>query len=316
MWDIPEEALDSQVIKQALYYDADKRDVYSGTNPTISSDALNKAINSIRAKQNFSRYEGLDDDIAISEIVDPDERQNAEIKRMPLTVNSSKNSIRSMPLQDIEELVKYVATMKKGAKYAEQFSSMTSEQISDYISYSPEVNVEVAKLAQVDPQYGIDYYEKRRVLEYLKVEELVSKIPEKIFEERKRKFEGMRNNPGETYELSINEKKAFVNSILDGGIKEVELNNLNLVTIAEAFEARETELQIPKKVGIFARIKAFFNRRKQPSLPEPKKGTGQNKRNDLLESIKSDPVYRSTTPEQSNISQERYTDRDDGGISH
>lgn len=211
MWDIPEEALDSQVIKQALYYDADERDVYSGTNPTISSDALNKAINSIRAKQNLSRYEGLDDDIAISEIVDPDERQNAEIKRMPLTVNSSKNSIRSMPLQDIEELVKYVATMKKGAKYAEQFSSMTSEQISDYISYSPEVNVEVAKLAQVDPQYRIDYYEKRRVLEYLKVgkkvEELVSQIPEKIFEERKRKFEGMRNNPGETYELSINEKK-------------------------------------------------------------------------------------------------------------
>ena len=169
MWDIPEEALDSQVIKQALYYDADKRDVYSGTNPIISSDALNKAINSIREKQNLSRYEGFDDDIAISEIVDPDERQNAEIKRMPLTVNSSKNSIRSMPLQDIEELVKYVATMKKGAKYAEQFSSMTSEQISDYISYSPEVNVEVAKLAQVDPQYGIDYYEKRRVLEYLKV---------------------------------------------------------------------------------------------------------------------------------------------------
>lgn len=276
MWDIPEEALDSQVIKQALYYDADKRDVYSGTNPIISSDALNKAINSIREKQNLSRYEGFDDDIAISEIVDPDERQNAEIKRMPLTVNSSKNSIRSMPLQDIEELVKYVATMKKGAKYAEQFSSMTSEQISDYISYSLEVNVEVAKLAQVDPQYGIDYYEKRRVLEYLKVgkkvEELVSQIPESSFKERKRKFEEMRNNPRKFfYEFLSDEKKAFVNSILDGGIKEVELNDLNLVTIAEAFEARETELQTPKKVGIFARIKAFFNRRKQPSLPEPKK---------------------------------------------
>lgn len=170
MWDIPEEALDSQVIKQALYYDADKRDVYSGTNPIISSNALNKAINSIREKQNLSRYEGFDDDIAISEIADPDEREAAEDMRMYLDLgNGIKIPAREIPFQDIEELVKYVATMKKGAKYAEQFSSMTSEQISDYISYSLEVNVEVAKLAQVDPQYGIDYYEKRRVLEYLKV---------------------------------------------------------------------------------------------------------------------------------------------------
>ena len=200
MWDIPEEALDSQVIKQALYYDADERDVYSGTNPIISSDALNKAINSIREKQNLSRYEGFDDDIAISEIADPDEREAAEDMRRYLDLgNGIKIPAREIPFRDIEELVGYVAMMKKGAKYAEQFSSMTSKQLADYISYSPEVSLKSLRLTQVDSQYGLTSSEKDKVLRNLllekKVQEQVNQIPESSFKERKRKFEEMRNNP-------------------------------------------------------------------------------------------------------------------------
>ena len=211
---------------------------------TLDTDSLKKIVDYVREQYGLEKASQIDDDKAIQDIKDPVEHQFEEYRReSPAT--GKKFPIRSIPQYAVESICRKEILMKKGSKYAEKISSMSLEQIESEMrnwienyglngKYSDLVN-------EVDPKFGIDYYDKMDILRYVKVEKIlgeqVSKFSKTEFQQKKKDFEYMRSNL--LYRDGLDEMQALNENIGIG----TDCLYMTMADVADAFEAREKELE-------------------------------------------------------------------------
>ncbi len=229
--------------------------------PRIYTSALKKVIEQYRKSEGLSEFEGLDDKKEHEKIEDANERFKAD------------NSVeRSMPDYDVKKQARQMATLKRGGVYTQEFSGKSLEELEEESHDLSDSfwGASGEKKSVKDPVYGLDFYEKKRVLGYLinkaRVREAVARIPAKELSLRKEKFEEARQYPKCLYPNDFNEIEAIY-SLVFGDELAPDLESSTIVDIGEAFEEREKELQASKKVGLFAKLKNFFTRRNQKRLP-------------------------------------------------
>ena len=239
------------------------------------------------------------------------------------------NHRRFMSKNSIEKLVDRVKLMKKREKYAEQFKNMSLAEIEKKSStfwakigqehYIPNISSQAGvdeyekhleELQSVDPEYGINAYEKTAIEELMTkrafARELVANIPIKKFRGYKRSFE---NAGFEPYSISFN-------SVIKNLVGENLDYELEVIDLGEAFDEREKQLETQKNKSFFEKLKNFFRsfgkkKNEVKALPE---ATIVEKKDDFMQSISvsQDQIRKKDNLEQSVTR----TERDNEGKDH
>lgn len=240
-------------------------------NPFIDSSTIQDSLKEV-GKIEESKF--VDDDKAINEITDKDEKAAIQLLRAPIIPNGPKRAVRSIPRGEIKKLITRAQIMNSGKKYAQQFTSMSRKEILDFKLYDKSINISDDSKYLVDSEYGINTIEKHSILEILEsqayAKELVAKIPEKKLEYVKRKFEHIRNNPSMIYDNPKRELDAMITQVFGEQADQSMLYNIAMVDFANAFGMREKALEEKSKDSLWSKIKNLFSRSndKPKALPE------------------------------------------------
>ncbi len=235
-------------------------------NPFVDFSTIQKTLEKMD-KIDASR---VDDDRAISEITDEDERVSIQMQRA-----SPKQPVRSIPKNEIGKLIKRAQIINVGKKYAEQFVSMSREQIKEFRMYDKSVKCSDNSKYMVDPEYGVSAIEKYNILEILESQayarELVAQVPEKKLKAVKSRFEQIRNNPSVNYDDTKRELDAMITEVFGAEAEQDMLYDLAMVDFAKAFEVREKAIEEKSKNSFLSKLKSLFKGRgkeKQEALPK------------------------------------------------
>ncbi len=241
-------------------------------NPLVDSSTIQKALERMD-KIDASRI--VDDDRAISEITDEDERVSVQMQRAAIFPGRPKKPVRSIPRNEIKKLIQRAQTMNAGKKYAEQFVSMSKEEIKEFRMYDKSVKLSDDSKYMVDPEYGVSAIEKYDILKILESQayarELVAQVPEKKLKATKSKFEQIRNNPSASYNDTERELDAMINKVFGAKAEQNMLSDVAMVDFANAFEAREKAIEEKSKNSFLSKLKSLFKGRgkeKQKALPK------------------------------------------------
>ena len=215
----------------------------------------------------------VDDDRAISEITDEDERVAALMQRSPIFPGRPKRSVRSIPKNEIKKLTTRAQTMNVGKKYAQQFASMSKKQIKEFNLYDKSLKHSGNSKYMIDPEYGVSTIEKHNILEILECQayarELVAQVPERKLKVVKSKFEQMRNNPLVSYDDTKSELEAMITEVFGAKAEQDMLYDVAMVDFAEAFEEREKAIEEKTKNSFLSKLKSLFRgKEKQKALPK------------------------------------------------
>lgn len=256
-------------------------------NPFINTDELR---NLVEAYFGPDKANIIDDDKAIEDITDKNEKESVLLQRQPLMPGKNKKSVRVIPEESAYQLIRRARIMNPGREYAAEFSKMSSEQIKNYRLYNESVKLDRDTKFNIDPKYGINTADKHDVLKIMEakayVRELVSQIPTKEFKLVKSNFEKLRNNPTAHYSRTGAEIEAMTEKILGKECDRIYAEELNMADFASAFDDRAKELQAKSKKGIWSKIKNFFARdKKVKALPEGKTEENKDLKNDFLAGI-------------------------------
>lgn len=262
-------------------------------NPFINSLTIQNILKKMD-KIDESRF--IDDDRAISEITDEDERSSVQMQRAPIFPGGPKQPVRSIPKNEIKKLITRAQTMKIGKKYAEQFASMFKEQIKEFRMHDISVKLSDDSKYMVDPEYGVSAIEKHNILEILESQayarNLVAQVPERKLKAVKSKFEQIRNNHSVIYDDTKREIDAMITEVFGAKAEQDMLYNVAMVDFAKAFGAREKAIEEKSRNSFLSKLKSLFRgKEKQKALPKGSQSYFDNER----EAIKKekDEYYKS-----------------------
>lgn len=271
MQDMPDEvlyqirsAIEEELIKckDAQYYHL--QNIPGKFENYVDEDILAKALNKLRRENNLGEWEGL--------------------KANGFVNGKYQNPERVIPLQDIANLVSKVVLMRKTEKLRNAYSGKSSQEIQEEIYSMIESDVDRSTM---DEKYGLTHAQKFRGLVHLcaeaGIQECVRNLSKEKLDELRVRFEDMRNKPQRGFDFPSYESAHFVRELFGDEVAKASwVDDLNLSDIAEAFEAREQELQNPKteksnfgdKVrnaakSVKNRVAEFFSRFGRKALPEP-----------------------------------------------
>lgn len=241
-------------------------------NPFVDSSTIQNVLEKM-GKIEAAR--SIDDDRAISEITDEGEKMVTQAKRAPSFPGKPKQPVRSIPREEIKKLIIRAQIMNSGKKYAEQFASMSREEIKSFRMYNKSVKLLDNTKYMVDPEYGVSTIEKHNILETLESQayasELVAQIPEKKLKVVKSKFEQVRNNPSVNYDNTKHELEAMITEVFGAKADQSMLYSIATVDFATAFLAREKAIEQKSKNSLWFKLKNILSGRgkdKQKALPE------------------------------------------------
>lgn len=241
------------MIERTFHYNADLH-----MRGIIESEQLNKLINAVRNEEGLPEYEGF-------EIFQESDNVGEELLKM--------NGIQKMRMltSEIEILAKEILLFRKGKSYVKLLEDRSLEDIK---RYEKELEKDVGAKGEIkyekDSEYGLNYFEKQKILRMLQdkkmVKQLVDKIHPRDFKSYKERFEYLRNNLiyGDIREYHMDNMINMLKQLFGENI-QIDLEEFSMVDIAEAFKQREIEEN--SKKGFWARIKKFFEKRKTNALP-------------------------------------------------
>lgn len=219
----------------------------------------------------------INDDSAINEIPDENERYLANLSREPLSPGEPPSPARHIDKDSIDSLIRRTQLMRQGEGFAKQFTSMSSQEINNLLSYDESLKLHDSTKYSIDPAYGISNLDKWNILRVMQTQaytrELVSQIPPKEFQKIKNRFEHLRN--GGYSDISTMAKEVFGQEFDLGKYK----SRMQMIDLAEAFNEREKEQAHKSQNNIFAKIKNLFNRFRsgKKALPEGKNNLPEKK---------------------------------------
>lgn len=284
-------------------------------NPFINTDELR---NLVEAYFGSEKAKVIDDDKAIDDIADKEERESALLQRQPLMPGKNKKPVRVIPEESAYQLIRRAKIMNPGKEYAERFAKMSYEEIKNHRLYDESVKLDHNTRFNVDLKYGISAADKHEVLKIMEAKayarEMVSQIPKKQFKSVKRNFEELRNNPHMHYSRTNTEIEAITEKVFG---KECDMNyaaELNMVDFALAFDDRAKELETKSKNGIWSKIKNFFARdKKVKALPEGKVEANKDSKNEFLTGINVSPdVAKYQVQDSQKKHENKVENKDDG----
>lgn len=227
----------------------------------LNTDELKRVVNEIRQKYRLDPTTEMDDDKAIEAIENPIERRmkSQEREKSP----GKKVAVRLLSEQGMESVLDQEIKMRRVAKYADTLKSLPREKISElwnqlFDEYNPAQedyrvsnSVEANKRREIDPKYGINYYDKMHALEraeaVLVLRECFAKCSLIEFRDKRDKIENL-NRQGDVYTSYLYGEVGVVAEIL--GIDFSYQSKLTMSDIAQAIEVREKELQKEQGQGI------------------------------------------------------------------
>lgn len=281
---------------------------WSGANPFYNTDDLREAVaNAIGS----DRASVIDDDKAIADIKDEEEKNWESACRDVADSYGRKTSVRKIPKYAIESLIGRAKIMNKGQAYLNDMSGLSYEELQklDPISDSM-TRTSGDQRYVIDPKYGINAFEKSNILEILRakagVQEYVNNMPTKGFSSIKKQFEESRNNASMMYERPQEEERATLNRLFgndDSTERRRIEDHINMADIYEAFEEREKSISSKTNNGLFAKIKSFFSSlkkgKKVEALPEGRDSV-KLERDEFLASTKISPEDAKYTISENN----------------
>ncbi len=253
------------------------------------SEDIHKLLEKIGRSELVSR---IDDDKAISDIQDEKEKERAIF-----TQGTNKEPVRRIPEETMKNLISRARAMNPGAKFAEQFIGKSIDEIDYKIDYS----MSEEEKQRVDPQYGINEYDKIKVRDIMKAKayakSVVGNISSKQLGDIKKRLEGWRNS-GLHYEFSNYEIKDMMKNIFGEELPIEQEYNIQMVDFMDAIDEKmqEKSKETQYKSGIIEKLKNFFRNlvkgKKTKALPEGK-GNNTSERDAFINSV-------SVSPDQSN----------------
>ena len=278
------------------------------TNPFYSTDDLREAVaNAIGS----DRASAIDDDKAIADIKDEDEKNWASVNRDVTDSFGRKSSVRKIPKFAIESLIGRAKMMNRGQAYISSISGLSYDELQKLDPISDAMKGPSGDQRHTtDPKYGINAFDKSNILDILKakaeLQKYVNNIPKSEFGGLRKQFEESRNNPSMSYESPQAEEIAMLNTLFgkDESIGRIKIQNyINMVDIYEAFEEREKSIGSKTNNGIFAKIKSFFSSlkksKKVEALPEGR-DSAKSERDEFLASTKVSPEEAKYTISENN----------------
>jgi len=275
-------------------YDVKRNSMHSiNINELFDSEHVQQAIEKA-GRPDLSN--NIDDDKAISEIKNEDEKMIKKAIRAPIMPGGAPRSVRSIPEKSIKNLIRRAKVMNSGAKYMEGLKGKSLEEL-EAIEHKQSMSSEEKN--KIDPKYGINEFDKREIEYIMKAKayakEVVTRLPEKQFGEIKSRFENMRNEPGKSYSDPMDEMRESFNSLFGEGIMLSMEGNLQMVDLAEAFDGREKKMEAKQQSNFFNKIKSFFKsfgkkKDSQKALPGGQDmSSNQDARNTFIESNRVSP---------------------------
>ena len=228
---------------------------------TQNTKELKQLVDAARKREGLSAYENGLDDIEAS-------------KTSILERDLVKDGImhRQMSKAEIRDLAKEIITLRKGEAYQQSLKGKNFRELS-------KVHAELARYngdtQQID-KYGVDFYDKSKILGYLlrkqALKEMVSKIKPKDFEAKKQEFEDSVNSlaKGDSSSADVHRESILKRLFDEEELSEYSMLNgyeMTMADIAQVFEERQKEMATSKK-GMWGKIKEFFTRKKNKRLPE------------------------------------------------
>lgn len=244
------DGLIERVNKEFLWKDT-TRDVY------INTEKLKEIVKDV-CGQEIGKI--LSDEDAIKAVTDKDEKGKIEASAMVYEALGEDPSFRMISEGEIKALIGRAKIMNKGAKFAQNFAGMSSKQIEDLSLYDEKYSFRQndGRKYEIDPEYGINLYEKHDIFEILiaqaKAKEFVNQIPPKDVAESKKKFESVKNRPIVAYMFAEQESREILKNVF--GVGELDFHMLP-VDIENALEDRSKEIE---NKSISNKIKNMFNR--------------------------------------------------------
>lgn len=244
------DGLIERVDKEFLWKDT-TRDVY------INTEKLKEIVKDV-CGQEIGKM--LSDEDAIKAVTDKDEKGKIEASAMVYEALGEDPSFRMISEGEIKALISRAKIMNKGAKFAQNFAGMSSKQIEDLSLYDEKYSFRQneGRKYEIDPEYGINLYEKHDIFEILiaqaKAKEFVNQIPPKDVAESKKKFESVKNRPIVAYMFADQENRGILKNVF--GVGELDFHMLP-VDIENALEDRSKEIE---NKSISNKIKNMFNR--------------------------------------------------------
>lgn len=241
----------------------------------IDSKILQDCIGAV-AGSDIARI--INDDSAINEIPDEIERWAANTSREPSSPGEPPSPARHIDKKSIVSLIRRTQLMRQGEGFAKQFTSMSSQEIHNLLSYDESLKLHDSTKYSIDPAYGISNLDKRNILRVMQTQaytrELVSQIPPKEFQKIKNRFENLRN--GGNGDIKFMTKEVFGQEI---DLQSKGMDRMQMIDLAEAFNEREKEQAHKSQNNIFAKIKNLFNRFRsgKKALPEGKNNLPKEK---------------------------------------
>lgn len=269
MQDMPDEVLyqiTREIDKEFIHIPAGQygylRSIPGKFEKYVDEHILANVINKIRNENNLGEWEGL--------------------KANGFVNGEYQKPERVIPLGDIFNLVSKVVLMRKTEKLRSDYRGKSSQEIQEEIYSMIESDVDRSTM---DEKYGLTYSEKFRGLSDLcteaGIQECVRNLSKEELDELRVRFEDMRNKPQRGFDFPSYESAHFVRTLFGNEpANEPWVDRLNLSDIAEAFEAREQELQKPAKSNFWdklknaaqsvkSRVEEIFSRFGRKALPEP-----------------------------------------------